>query len=180
MFAYCLNNPVNCADYSGELSKKTTTTPFIMLVILDGSNGGGSSGGGGGIDPGIILITLLERLLLQVFSKAISEQNESTGAVFYGVDLFNGSMNYITGEMDFNTAATWAVQVVASNKYSSRESWGLYTEKRSDAEAMTIYLGQSLLYTHDEKKKHHYAHYHTANREIFGMYAHNFHMWYGN
>ena len=100
-------------------------------------------------------------------------------AVYYGMDLYGGTENIITDPMTFDQAAAWAIRTAASGKYSERQSWGLYTENKDDAMAMAFFLGKSAKFTHDKKEKGHYAHFHTAFRQIYGISAKNFHMWYG-
>ena len=104
--------------------------------------------------------------------------------VFYGVDLYHGEWKFITAPMQFQEAANWAIMTAASGKYSSRASWGLYTEKQIDAMAMAMYLGAPGPVYFDEAFRNHYAHFHTVGRIIvdsnFQSYcAQSFHIWYG-
>ena len=148
---------------------------------MDDGCGSGTGGGtgGGGIGPTAVLFAVLDALIQAVRYSSYTSKKDDDKTMYYGMDLYGGTENIITEPMTFDQAVAWAIRTAASGKYTERESWGLYTQNKDDAMAMAFYLGKSAQFTHDKKKKGHYAHFHTAFRQIYGIPATNFHMWYG-
>lgn len=190
MFAYCLNAPVVLADYSGNYS---------AAALRNTRDGFVRESGGGGLSTAALsaLLTYVSiSTFLDVITTPVTKTNEQTkdesvtvvevvasdindNAIYFGVDLYGGSMNIITPPMDFENAYVWSALTASSNRYSSRAGWGLYTKEYEDALSMTIALSPIGPVQLDPVKGAHLAHFHTAGRYVNGIYSGSFHIWYG-
>ena len=194
MFAYCGNSPINYADYSGYARVGILTGPPDTRVL--GYGGGGASSGSITLYLLYLFVDIFVRPSQRSITNQALEKEEgakqkqeqiyaqmqappSSNAVYYGVDLYGGTRNVITGPMGFSAAAAWAVATAASGKYSDRASWGLYTRDFDDALAMALYLSPIGPVALDPAKGNHLPHFHTSYREIQGTYAKGFHIWFG-
>lgn len=193
MFTYCGSNPVNKVDPTGHMAIPMTIaaanswnalgwSAILLLVgILAADAFSNSKTIGAGSKP-LVLSEDEREKTGAIADVAVADTEQAP--VFYGIDLYNGKWNYKTAPMQFQEAANWAIMTAASGKYSSRASWGLYTEKQIDAMAMAMYLGAPGPVYFDEASSNHYAHFHTMGRAIidsnFQSYcAQSFHIWYG-
>lgn len=183
MFAYCLNNPVNYTDASGEtgimaagwlvplLALVDALTPFLEFVALC-------------LVGATVITKYIEREKAE--SIAIADSIVSTGeqqAVYYGADIvgdLTGKKEWRlrTGSMDYETAIGWAYATAASGTYGRNASWGLYTPNQDDASNIAVALGGIGPCLH-ENRINEYPHFHVFGMLLFGKYKH-FHVWYGS
>lgn len=189
MFAYCNNNPVNRVDTHGTsgvaaikngydflapfaaiIPALDAATPFVEIFCL--------------VAVGAALWNEISTTS-ETEEKVIAEAGTVSGeesTVFYGADIVvdaSGVKEWRiqTGPMDFDMALAWVDATAISGKYGKNASWGLYTEKGTDAEQMAIALGGNGPCLH-EKRVGEYPHFHAAGMLLFGQYKH-FHLWYG-
>ena len=203
MFAYCENNPVNRYDPSGAFSlayRYDLDDPFANLL----SNIGFGGGGGGSVISAVATIAVMtvsagvigmpttsQREKDEVLVDAAALTSSQNDAIYYGIDFYGGTRNYVTVPMTFQQADVWATAIALSQVYSDRQSWGLYTENISDAASMAVYLGAPAALTPGyamlatsifpdlAKGPKYYSHFHTFGRTIHGSSAPTFHIWYG-
>ena len=185
MFAYCGNNPINNVDPAGT---------YYCQVKENRTACVGSFGvSGDALASMFFLVSFVESIQAMTQSATVAKEDEDTKAQtivttssqnneakFYGVDLYGGTFRTITPPMSFDTALTWAYVTAASHRYSSRQSWGIRTEKSKDAIQMAIALTPvgPVVYDPANPKRGHLGHFHTAYRCIGTECAHSFHVWF--
>ncbi len=193
MFTYCGSNPVNKVDPTGHMAIPMTIAAtnswnalgwgaILLLVGVLAVDALSNSKTVGAQSKPLVLSEDEREMTGAIADVAVADTEQTP--VFYGVDLYHGDWKFVTAPMQFQDAANWAIMTASSGKYSSRASWGLYTEKQSDAMAMAIYLGGPGPVYFDEAFRNHRAHFHTVARMImdnnFISYcAQSFHIWYG-
>ena len=185
MFAYCLNAPVNCQDSSGlagTAALGNTRDGFVR-----------ESGGAGVSGDWLAALLLYVSLTAQTASKKKTETIKSevipitdastcegnNNNIYYGADLYGGSLRLTTPAMSFDEAYTWATSTAIIGVYPDRAGWGLYTYEYDDALEMAIALSPTGPVVLDPAKGGHRAHFHTAYRYVDTVSAQSFHIWYG-
>ena len=105
---------------------------------------------------------------------------------YFGAEISNGSLQFITGPMDFDTAVIWVNSQAAFGYRSAGSLWGVYTLLEKDAKDLgnyfKIYGRGDLIYHPAHSKKStcnppFFDHYHIPG----GLYEYfqEFHLWYG-
>ncbi len=183
MFAYCLNNPVNYTDASGEtgimaagwlvplLALVDALTPFLEIVAIC-----------------LVGVTVINEYKEREQSKSIAISDtlvskDDQQAVYYGADIVGDSTGkkewrIRTGPMDYETAISWTYATAASGIYGKNASWGLYTPNQNDASDIAVALGGVGPCLH-ENRINEYPHFHVLGMLFLGKYKH-FHVWYGS
>ena len=199
MFAYCLNNPVFRTDIDGKVSvtcHRDDSNLFDRMLegALRGDSGRAVSGaivGAAGLLSGWMLGETIAAPNKPMTSSGVDEKEEARAiaistssnseAVYYGIDLYGGYWKYTTAPMSFQEADAWATLTAASNTYTPRASWGLYTQNQADALAMAIWLGyyDGPVRLDPAKSSKYLPHFHVSDKTIHGIPAPNFHIWFG-
>ena len=152
MFAYCLNNPVCRQDALGTyslLADHRIGDPYSVIVnpVGFGSRGGVSVLSKAAaiavitVSAGAIAVSktpATEKKKAETLVDAAVLKTSPNNAIYYGIDFYGGTMNYVTGPMNFHEADVWATAMALSQVYSDRQSWGLYTKDISDAASMAV------------------------------------------
>ena len=191
-YAYCLNNPIRYMDEGGESAAEALswwTTTMWWLTAIDGP-----------IPAGDIIYAVVMLVLgvatATASAPAISipkveeqdivaapplEKDDDDGSWYCGMRVSKGGNMYpVTGLMDFEEALAWAL---AAQGFKKSSNWGLYTEKRSDAERMMLALGAVRATMILDEVRGCYPHFHFPGRKYIaenGEIFDHFHVWYGD
>ena len=111
--------------------------------------------------------------------KDITISLPTSGPTFYGVDMYGGTWKPVTGPMTHEQAIAWVDITAKSNVYGKNASWGLYTQKSTDASIMAMVLGGGTYPEFHPGNVGEYPHYHVSGYILFNKYKH-FHVWFGN
>ena len=196
MFAYCLNNPQNLVDNTGATAEAASTWLKTMwwLCALDGS-----------LPVGEIAYCAFALVLLCCTAEADAElvdwvaqcsraqTHEEAKEIareetfqydppqkerkYIGLRLTSGVLVPVTGYMTTEEAYLWAM---TTTSFGKNASWGLYTQKKKDAELMIRLLGASSFIEDVESNAYPHLHFqgHNWYREDGFVFKH-FHVWYG-
>lgn len=173
MFAYCLNNPANYYDPTGCIAIVDDIAVAVIVVLICVTAFAATEllvVNAPSIQKGWESLWTAAAEAAANLTDAIAIPKEKADSVtkeaentilparkphqYFGAEISNGSLRFITGQMDFDTAVIWVNSQAAFGCRSAGSLWGVYTLSEKDAKDLGNYFNDKYPYG----LEHHGAH----------------------